>query len=253
MTPVTARNSAEATLEQNDRRIAFATGTEATMFAESRPFRVSQHRLPVGKAVLPLCGNTELLAPGRSMVAAPGLIVLPQLAHACAATSPYIALFIGSWLLPSYPEPIRLDAREVRRLLTTLGTAGSDGPGTHVDLAAGYTELRAVTGHPTSLDPRVAHAIHVSTLRNPDLPLASVADGIGLSIPRLRAMVRQDTGTSLTRLRRWARLRTAVTALPDGTATLAAATAGFADQAHLTRTARDFIGRTPASLRPAGA
>ncbi|MFD0385647.1 hypothetical protein ACFQ2B_34960 [Streptomyces stramineus] len=70
------------------------------MFAESRPFRVALHRLPAWKAVLPIGGHAQLLQPGRPMVAAPGLIVPPQLAHSCAASSPYIALFIDSWLLP---------------------------------------------------------------------------------------------------------------------------------------------------------
>ncbi|OEV37463.1 hypothetical protein HS99_0006290 [Kitasatospora aureofaciens] len=233
--------------------MVFAAGTEATMFAESRPFRVSEHRLPAWKAVLSIGGHAELLQPGLRMVAAPGLIVPPQLAHVCAATSPYIALFVDSWLLPSCPGPIRLDAGEVRRLLAALGTAGPDGPGTQVDLAAGFTELRAVAGRPTPLDPRVAHALYVCMLRDSDMPLASIAEEVGLSAPRLRTLVRQDVGITLTRLRRWGRLRTAVADLPAGAAAVAAATAGFADQAHLTRTARDFIGRTPASLRRDGA
>ncbi|MFJ8675607.1 helix-turn-helix domain-containing protein [Streptomyces sp. NPDC093589] len=240
-------------LEQNDRRIVFACGTEATMFAESRPFHVASHRLPAWKAVLPIDGHAQLLQPGRPMVAAPGLIVPPQLAHTCAATSPYVALFVDSWLLPSHPGPIRLDAGVVRRLLAALGTTDSHGPGTCVDLAAGYTELRTLAGSPTPLDPRVAHAIHLCTLCDPDMPLTSIANEVGLSAPRLRALVRQDVGIALARLRRWGRLRTAIADLPDSTAALAAATAGFADQAHLTRTARDFIGRTPASLRRAGA
>ncbi|OIK06461.1 hypothetical protein BIV23_08445 [Streptomyces monashensis] len=239
-------------LEQNDRRIVFAAGTEATMFAESRPFRVSEHRLPAWKAVLPIGGHAELLQPGQRMVAAPGLIVPPQLSHAYAATSPYVALFIDSWLLPSGPGPTRLEAGEVRRLLAALDAAGSEGPGTHVDLAAGYTELRAVAGHPAPLDPRVAHAVHMCTLCDPDIPVASIADEVRLSAPRLRALVRQEVGIPLARLRRWGRLRTAIADLPTGAVALAAAAAGFADQAHLTRTARDFIGRTPASLRPSG-
>ncbi|WP_282797949.1 helix-turn-helix domain-containing protein [Streptomyces sp. CC224B] len=240
-------------LEQNDRRIVFASGTEATMFAESRPFRVARHQLPVWKAVLPLGGHAELLQPGRPMVAAPGLIVPPQLAHACAATSPYIALFVDAWLLPPRPEPIRLGSGEVRRVLAALGTTESDSPGTRVDLAAGYAELRTLAGRPSLLDPRVAHAVHLCTSRDPNMPLASLAGEVGLSAPRLRALVRREVGVTLARLRRWGRLRTAIADLPDSTAALAAATAGFADQAHLTRTARDFIGRTPASLRRADA
>ncbi|KOV61049.1 hypothetical protein ADK64_29085 [Streptomyces sp. MMG1121] len=237
-------------LEQNDRRIVFAAGTEATMFAESRPFRVSEHRMPAWKVVLPIGGHAELLQPGQRMVAAPGLIVPPQLSHVCAATSPYVALFIDSWLLASCPGPVRLEAGQVRRLLAALDAAGSEGPGTHVDLVAGYTELRAVAGDPAPLDPRVAHAVHACMLCDPGMPLASIADEVGLSAPRLRALVRQDVGIALAHLRRWGRLRTAIAGLPDGAAALAAAAAGFADQAHLARTARDFIGRTPASLRP---
>ncbi|MEV4680539.1 helix-turn-helix domain-containing protein [Streptomyces kurssanovii] len=229
--------------------MVFASGTEATMFAESRPFHVAQHRLPAWKTVLPIGGHARLLQPGRPTVAAPGLIVPPQLAHSCAATSPYIALFIDPWLLPSCPGPIPLGPGEVRRLLAALGATDSDGPGTGVDLAAGYAELRTLAGRPASLDPRVAHAVGLCTLRDPDMPIASIAIEIGLSAPRLRALVRQDVGITLARLRRWGRLRNAIAALPDSTAALAAATAGFADQAHLTRTARDLIGRTPASLR----
>ncbi|MFV8128190.1 helix-turn-helix domain-containing protein [Streptomyces syringium] len=226
------------------------------MFAESRPFHVAPHRLPAWKAVLPIGGHAELRQAGRPVVTAPGLIVPPQLVHSCAATSPYVALFIDSWLLPSRPGPIRLDAGMVRRLLAALGTTGSDGPGTDADLAAGYTELRALAGAPAPLDPRVAHAIHLCTSRDPDLPIASItslADEVGLSAPRLRALVRRDVGIALVRLRQWGRLSTAIAGLPESTAALAAATAGFADQAHFTRTARDFIGRTPASLRRAEA
>ncbi|MEV2255423.1 helix-turn-helix domain-containing protein [Streptomyces sp. NPDC050147] len=236
-------------LEQNDRRIVFASGPEATMFAETRPFRVAQHRLPAWKAVLPIGGHAELLQPGQPMVTAPGLMVPPQLAHTCAATSPYIALFIDSWLLPYRSAPIRLDAGEVRRLLAALGTTDSDGAGTCADLTAGYSELQALTGRPRPLDPRVAHAIHLCTSRDPDMPITSIAHEVGLSSPRLRALVREDVGIALARLRRWGRLRTAIADLPDSTAALAAATAGFADQAHLIRTAQDFLGRTPASLR----
>ncbi|CAM5579322.1 hypothetical protein SALBM135S_02685 [Streptomyces alboniger] len=134
-------------------------------------------------------------------------------------------------------------------MLAALGTTDSDGPGTGADLAAGYAELRRLAGRPATLDPRVAHAVGLCTVREPDMPITSVADEVGLSAPRLRALVRQDMGITLARLRRWAWLRNAIAGLPDSTAALAAATAGFADQAHFTRTARDFIGRTPASLR----
>ncbi len=220
------------------------------MFAESRPNQVTAHRLPAWKAVLAIGdGHVQLRRAGRLVAAAPGLLVPPQLPHSCAATSPYVALFIDAWQLPPYPEPVRLDSKAVRRLIAALGTADASGPDVGADLRATYTELRALGGPPTALDPRVAHAVHLCTHAEPDAPIAAIGNEVGLSPPRLRALVQRDVGIPLARLRRWARLRTAVADLPDATVAAAAATAGFADQAHLTRTARDFLGRTPASLR----
>ncbi|WP_145881993.1 helix-turn-helix domain-containing protein [Streptomyces sp. BK340] len=71
---------------------------------------------------------------------------------------------------------------------------------------------------------------------------------VGLSPPRLRALVHASVGVPLARLRQWARLRVAVAELPRESAASAAAVAGFADQAHFTRTARSLLGRTPASI-----
>ncbi|MFI1676254.1 helix-turn-helix domain-containing protein [Streptomyces sp. NPDC020607] len=219
------------------------------MFAESRPNQVTAHRLPAWKAVLSIGGHVQLRRAGRPVVAAPGLIVPPQLAHSCAATSPYVALFIDAWQLPPYPEPVQLDAGEVRRLVAALGARDSYGPDTGADLTATYVELRTLAGAPSAVDPRVARAIHLCTRAEPDAPIAAIGSEVGLSPPRLRALVQRDVGIPLARLRRWSRLRTAIADLPDTTVAVAAATAGFADQAHLTRTARDFLGRTPASLR----
>ncbi|MEU5901877.1 helix-turn-helix domain-containing protein [Streptomyces venezuelae] len=241
-------------LEQSDRRIVFASGPETTMFAESRPNHVAAHRLPAWKAVLAIgAGHVQLHRAGRPVVAAPGLLVPPQLPHSCAATAPYVALFIDAWQLPPYRKPIRLGAEEARRLVAALGTADAHGPDADADLTAAYTELRVLAGPSPVLDPRVARAIHLCTRVAPDTPIAAIGKEVGLSPPRLRALIQRDVGIPLARLRRWSRLRTAVADLPDATVAAAAATAGFADQAHLTRTARDFLGRTPASLRHAAA
>jgi AraC-like DNA-binding protein len=56
----------------------------------------------------------------------------------------------------------------------------------------------------------------------------------------------------LTRWRVWARLRRAAEALCDGQSLAdAALTAGFADQAHLTRWMRELMGLTPSAVLPA--
>ncbi|WP_435855468.1 hypothetical protein [Streptomyces malaysiensis] len=60
-------------------------------------------------------------------------------------------------------------------------------------------------------------------------------------------------GIPLPRLRLWAMLRSAMTELPAESAAAAAAFAGFADQAHLTRTARTLAGRIPSEILRPGA
>ncbi|MFM9369106.1 helix-turn-helix domain-containing protein [Streptomyces sp. Da 82-17] len=237
------------TLEQNDRLRMFATGPEATLFAESEPFAVTRHRHPAWKLVLPTSGEAVLGRDARPPLTAPGLLVPPQLAHTCATTSGYAALFIDPWRLDPSLGLVRLDPHAVRRLLAALGPVTADaGP---PDLAAAdaelHAQLRTLAGSEIALDARVLHAVrHVA-----DAPLREIAADVGLSEPRLRALVRAAAGVPLVLLRRWARLREAVAALPHNSAADAAAAAGFADQPHLTRTSRTMLGRTPGSLRAA--
>ncbi|MFB4318998.1 helix-turn-helix domain-containing protein [Actinomadura sp. 21ATH] len=200
-----------------------------TVFSQSTPFAVTEHRHPVWKIVLPAGGRAEVRVPGERPLAAPGVIVPPGLAHACTADSGFTALFVDPWLLPPGLGLTPLDSATVRHLLGTPTLAAVTG----------------LTGPGRPLDPRVARALAAS----PDVPLPSVAAGVGLSPPRLRALVRESAGVPLVQLRRWARLRTAIAGLSRTTVATAAAAAGFADQPHLTRTARSLLGRTPASLR----
>ncbi|MEU1130226.1 helix-turn-helix domain-containing protein [Streptomyces sp. NPDC005900] len=65
--------------------------------------------------------------------------------------------------------------------------------------------------------------------------------------------MRTAVGIPLVRLRQWSRLRVAVAALHGESVAAAAAVAGFADPAHLARTARALLGRAPASVKGAGA
>ncbi|HEX2316416.1 MAG TPA: AraC family transcriptional regulator [Thermomonospora sp.] len=233
------------TLERNDRRLVFAADDRVALFAETGPHEVTRHVHPVWKLVLPLGGLAEVGVAGRPPLIAPGVLVPPRLAHTCAASSSYVALFVNPWLLPGNPGVTPVDARRVRRLLDALGPEGSP-----PDLAAARAELAAFTGGGRDLDPRVAYALRECARPG---PLDTIAADVGLSPVRLRALVRASAGVPLAGFRKWVRLREAVAELPHGTVARAASTAGFADQAHLTRTARALVGRTPSSLRSTGA
>lgn len=126
------------------------------------------------------------------------------------------------------------------------------GHGTEI---AGAPELRDLSTadigvSPSSeLDARLVRAL--TTVTGRDVPMPELAAMVGLSPQRLRALARQQIGMPLTRWRVWARLRRAAEALRDGQSLAeAASTAGFADQAHLTRQMREMMGLTPAAVLP---
>ncbi|MFD9908377.1 helix-turn-helix domain-containing protein [Streptomyces sp. NPDC059063] len=229
-------------IEQNERGgTAFVAGDGITVFAEPGAYAVSAHRHPVWKAVLPRSG--EVSVDGATGAAGAGVLVPPQYAHTCAASSGFVAVFLDPWCVRADPSgPTWLGARTARRLLDALGHGGLG-----VDVEALRRELAAAAGPPATVDPRVVCAVRGSARA---ARLDTLAADVGLSPARLRALVRTEVGIPLGALRRWQRLRTAVGALvADGGAIAAAASdAGFADQAHLTRTVRTLAGRTPGSL-----
>ncbi|MFD9705301.1 helix-turn-helix domain-containing protein [Lentzea sp. NPDC059081] len=80
------------------------------------------------------------------------------------------------------------------------------------------------------------------------LPLSGL---LGVSPYRLSRAFTRELGVSLTRYRNGVRVGRALDRLEKGEPSLAALAAdlGFADQAHLCRTVRDHLGRTPTALR----
>jgi len=99
------------------------------------------------------------------------------------------------------------------------------------------------------LDPRLVQALNAVVDHHVSLP--SLAAKVGLSPQRLRALAQSQLGMPLARWRVWTRLRRAAEALQNGQSLAdAAITAGFADQAHLTRQMREMMGVTPAAVLP---
>ncbi|MET9343102.1 helix-turn-helix domain-containing protein [Nonomuraea sp. NPDC003804] len=150
-------------------------------------------------------------------------------------------------------------------LATTSPPAAAPGPRVHTattapglpvhtaDAVAPGLPVHAMAAVPPGLPVHAITAdlglpVHAMAADSPELPIHAIAAEVGLSVPRLRALVRASVGIPLVRLRQWARLRAAVAQLACSSVASAAATAGFADQAHLARTARAMLGRTPVSL-----
>jgi AraC-like DNA-binding protein len=81
--------------------------------------------------------------------------------------------------------------------------------------------------------------------------LADTAGRVGLSPRQLRRSFAAEFGMPYRRYVLWRRLRCALLCVRDGAdLTTAAATAGFADSAHLSRTFRDTFGLTPSEVLP---
>jgi AraC-like DNA-binding protein len=236
------RARSEPGRERNDDRF-LSTADGVALFGEDRARSTSVHAAPAWKLVTALDGELELRVPGAAATAA-GVLVPPDLPHALAATGAYRCLLVEPWVDPlgAVPGPVLLDRRLTGRLAAEL---------------AAVPDLPALAGHvagvlrsglhlpaPPPVSARVREAAaSVGTATS----LGELADQVGLSGSRLRELVRAELGVRLTRLRLWHRLRSSATA-PGGGLAQRAADAGFSDQAHLSRTARRFVGRTAAAL-----
>ena len=161
------------------------------------------------------------------------LVVAPMVRHRMLATAHLVTFFV---------EPQCVFAGRLRQRY-----------GDGIAAAAELRDLREDDLGPASVcpssevDPRLVKALDL--LREGSVPMPGLAAAVGLSPQRLRALARLQVGMPLTRWRVWVRLRRAAEALQDGQSPAGAAvTAGFADQAHLTRRMREMIGLTPAAV-----
>jgi AraC-like DNA-binding protein len=166
---------------------------------------------------------------------AAALVVAPMERHCLQATPDVLTYFVE-------PHCVFAD-----RLRQHYGNGVTAAPGLH-DLSE--DEVRpASTRRSGELDPRLVQALNALVDHHVSLP--SLAAKVGLSPQRLRALAQSQLGMPLARWRVWTRLRRAAEALQNGQSLAdAAITAGFADQAHLTRQMREMMGVTPAAVLP---
>jgi len=234
-------------LERHLRQVTFAQCPEMSVFSETTSARMAaDHAHPAWTLLLPVDGGTVTVVAGDVVrVRNDGVLLAPQIQYRAATDGPHVAVYANAWrsARPQSMRPRTIGSDTARRVLDALDVDHG------TDLSGSMVELATLVGRIGALDSRLAFVIEA-------LPEAGRLDGlaadVGISASRLRALANENIGVPLTQLRLWSRLARAIAWLPYGTTATAATSAGFADQAHFTRTARRFLGRTPGglSLRP---
>jgi AraC-like DNA-binding protein len=193
------------------------------------------HRHAAFQIAIAVRGEVTMLDASGVCHRAAALVVPPMTRHQMLATTDVLAYFV---------EPQCAFADRLRQYhgITSAGELRG----------LREEEIRPAAARGSgALDPRLVAAMD-TTVAAWELAMPDLAARVGLSPQRLRALARRQLGMPLTRWRVWARLRRAAEALRDGQSlTDAALTAGFADQAHLTRWMREMMGLTPSAVLPA--
>jgi AraC-like DNA-binding protein len=207
--------------------------------------------VPVWRIAIARQGAIRWRTAGRAQLAA-GLLVPPEATLEASVPDELAMLHLdaGGFGLSPRPAAGRPDVVPLVALGETLreGAWMASGRGLDHLSAEVLHELRAERLLPpaSARDRRVAAGLEVAR------KVGSITEGaatVGLSRARFRGLVREQVGTSPTRLRTWQRLQSALALIDDLDLAEAAATAGFADQAHLTRTCTRFLGASPGRLR----
>ena len=198
------------------------------------------------RLVIPLDGST--IAFGDQVTAWP-VVVPVGVPYATRGGGPRLGLSLHPVLDERrivWPAPAIVDGADGERVraIAREVVAGTADPVTlHRDV---ITALAAPRGH--RIDRRVCRALDAFADDAPPT-LTELARTQAMSTDHLRHLIMAELGDTARRIARWLRFTRAVSALwqPHSLASIAAG-AGFADQAHLTRTCRDVVGHPP-SLR----
>ena len=196
-------------------------------------------------------------------LAAAGVVTAPDAVHAVDGSGAGVAVGIeehqedlGAALRARIPAAVLpLDDAARRALIADADPMRIMAAG-----GAAWTErARAVLGGAAAAQPRRVHPRVRRLLRllrdlppDADASLPVLAEQVGLSPGRLMHAFTESIGIPLRAYLAWLRLQRAAAAIVAGSPLAeAAAAAGFADAAHMTRTFRRMFGMTPSMLRPA--
>ncbi|NNH71943.1 AraC family transcriptional regulator [Nocardia uniformis] len=223
-------------LERNGNAVFAAVGDEFTCYAEVSGPPGPGARSPTWQLTLSWDGLVVVTDEQGRETAGPGVLVSPGLWHTMRHPAGVTSVWIDPHRL-TLPRGIHaLDQAHVRRLLADLED--------EFDPDRLRRTVHRALGDPPVVDPRLTRAL---AMLGGGADLAELADGVGLSARRLRQLSASMVGCSLTKLRRWHRVREAGLLLPFLPTAEVAVRTGFADQAHLIRSMAELTGRTPGS------
>ena len=218
----------------------------------SRSQRTSRHAHVAWKIHVGLDGPVWLEGARRVPVehGARVIIVPPNVEHATGAAGLSLAVFVapGTRGRAWKAEGARvLSGGEATRAVELCRSFDPDAREDSDDFVEAVADWFAPSLR--SLDARVEVALDtLHTRRHPRL--RRIAREQGLSLDRLSHLVSAQTGLSMRRHALWSRLlRVVSNPQPAHNLAAAAADAGFADHAHMTRTFKRFLGRAPSEFR----
>jgi AraC-like DNA-binding protein len=241
-------NAAEFNPERRPRNlIRLRVGTHSVVLQYPSAHETPDRTHPAWEIVVPEAGLVHWSSRDGRVQHTPGVIFPPQVAHRAGSDQGHVSLRIDPWCLglgPGNRTPIAVDADTMKHL-RALVISDDQEPDDLARETVALLRRRGLLPGAIRIDPRVTTAVRQLAGVN---RLEQAAATVGLSSSRLRALLHEQTGTPPAGLRSWQRLRIAIHDLPVKPIALAAVDAGFADQAHLTRTANRLVGQTPGEI-----
>lgn len=189
-------------------------------------------------------GNISVVTEAGETTLAPGIAIRSGCLHRLMPGEQCTILLLEPQSHLAAAIQARSAAAEVCVLLPELTEALA---GEHRPLAESVSLFRILAGDTVqAVDRRLLAAVEWIADPRQASSVATAASRCGLSPARLRALANEQLGVPLAKMVLWRKVKAASQVLLGGASLAeAAAAAGFADQAHLTRTMANVLGITP--------